>query len=114
MHDFWPWLIPIALFTALVVFRRLGQVSSEEARKLVSAGATLVDVRTAAEYASGHIPGSINVPVGELQSHLDALGNKDEPKVLYCASGTRSAVARSMLKGRGFSRVYNLGSMSRW
>jgi phage shock protein E len=114
MHDFLPWLIPIVLVTALLVFKRLGQVSSDEARKLVSAGATLVDVRTAAEFAGGHIPGAINIPVGDLAGRVDALGNKDEPKVVYCASGTRSALARSMLKGRGFSRVYNLGSMSRW
>lgn len=110
----WTWLIPLALVATFILFKRLTQVSADEARRLVKEGARLIDVRSRAEYDSGHIPGSINVPVNELAARLDKLGPKDEAKVIYCASGTRSAVARSMLKGRGFTRVFNLGAMSRW
>ncbi|MBK7859874.1 MAG: rhodanese-like domain-containing protein [Archangiaceae bacterium] len=81
---------------------------------MVSEGAKLVDVRSSAEFATGHLPGAINVPVQELASRLSALGSKDQVKLLYCASGTRSAMARSMLKRHGFTRVFNLGAMSRW
>lgn len=112
--DLWTWLIPVLLIAAFLAFKRLSQVSPDEARRLVKEGARLIDVRTRAEYDSGHLPGSINVPVSELASKLDALGPKDEAKVIYCASGARSAVARSVLKGRGFTRVFNLGAMSRW
>jgi len=112
--DMWTWLIPLGLVAAFIVFQRLGRISADRARELVKQGARLIDVRSPGEYASGHLPGSINVPVGELGARLEALGPKDRPKVLYCASGARSAVARSMLKGHGFTQVFNLGAMSRW
>lgn len=110
----WIWLVPLLFIAAFLSFKLLTQVSPDEARRLVKEGARLVDVRSRAEYASGHLPGSINVPVDELASKLEALGPKEQPKVLYCASGTRSAMARSMLKGHGFTQVFNLGAMSRW
>jgi phage shock protein E len=110
----WIWLLPLLLIAAFVLFRRQGAVTKAEAHAMVEAGALLVDVRTPAEFAAGHLPGAVNVPLNEVQRRLDALGPKDQPKVLYCASGTRSAMARSMLKGRGYSQVWNLGAMSRW
>lgn len=109
-----PWLVFGAAFVALVVFKRLGQISPAKARELVQSGAKLVDVRSAAEFASGHLPGAVNIPVGELGAKLESLGAKDKPLIVYCASGTRSAMARSVLKRRGFAQVFNLGSMSRW
>lgn len=112
--DMWTWLIPLALIAAWLVFKRLTQVSPDRARALVKEGARLIDVRSPGEYAGGHLPGSINVPVGELSARTRELGAKDQPKVLYCASGARSAVARSVLKGQGFTQVFNLGAMSRW
>jgi phage shock protein E len=112
--DMWTWLIPLALIAAWVFFKRLSQVSPAEAKRLVGEGAKLIDVRSPAEYATGHLPGSINIPVNELGARAAELGPKDAPKVIYCASGTRSAIARSMLKGQGFKQVFNLGAMSRW
>lgn len=111
------WVIYVviaAIFVAFTVLKRLGQVSSAQARELVKGGARLVDVRTAAEYSSGHIDGALNVPLQELASRLNKLGAKDQPVVLYCASGSRSAMARSMLKRHGFTQVFNLGAMHRW
>jgi len=106
--------VPIALVVGFIVFKRLGQVSRDAAHALVKDGARLIDVRSPAEFSSGHIPGATNIPVGQLGAHVKSLGAKDQPIVVYCASGTRSAVARTVLKGQGFARVYNLGSMSRW
>lgn len=108
------WLVPLVLFAGVLVLKRLGQVSRDEAHRLVQSGARLIDVRSPAEFAGGNLPGSINVPVGELAARLEKLGARDEPKVVYCASGTRSALARSMLRSKGFTRVFNLGAMSRW
>ncbi|MBL8923543.1 MAG: rhodanese-like domain-containing protein [Myxococcaceae bacterium] len=108
------WALPALVIVAFLVFKRLGQVSRDEAHRLVKEGAKLVDVRSAMEFTSGHIPGAINVPLQELGSRAQKLGPKDKPVVLYCASGTRSAMARSTLKGLGFTQVFNLGSMGRW
>ncbi|GMU61313.1 MAG: hypothetical protein AMXMBFR34_30760 [Myxococcaceae bacterium] len=111
------WII-VGVFAAVVVafqvFRRLGQISGDRARTLVQGGAKLVDVRTPGEFGLGHLPGAVNVPLQELGARLGKLGAKDEPVVLYCASGARSALARSVLKGKGFRQVFNLGGMGRW
>ena len=112
--DYVPFLVIGGVFAALMVFKRLGQISSAKARELVQSGAKLVDVRSQAEFASGHLPGAINAPVSELGAHVKKFGAKDQPVIVYCASGTRSAMARSVLKGQGFAQVFNLGAMSRW
>jgi phage shock protein E len=115
MNNEWlQWAVPIALVVAFLVFKRLGQISRDEAHRLVKDGAKLIDVRTAAEFQGGHLPGALNVPLGELSGRAPKLGPKDKPLVLYCASGTRSAMARSQLKSLGFTQVFNLGSMGRW
>jgi rhodanese-related sulfurtransferase len=92
----------------------LGKVSPEKARALVEGGARLLDVRSPGEHASGHIKGSLNVPVQELGSRLAELGDKAKPVVVYCASGMRSASAASMLRRAGFAEVHDLGAMARW
>lgn len=110
--------ITLGAFAAVVIafqlFRRMGQISSQQAKDLVQAGAKLVDVRTPGEFASGHLPGAVNVPLQELGARLKSLGAKEKPVVLYCASGSRSAMARSVLKNAGFQQVFNLGGMGRW
>jgi rhodanese-related sulfurtransferase len=112
--DLVPWLVMGGVLAAVMIFKRMGQVSSADAKRMVQEGAKLVDVRSAAEFGSGHIPGAVNVPVNELGAKLKSLGPKDKPVIVYCASGTRSAMARSVLKAQGFEKVFNLGSMSRW
>ncbi|MCB9653382.1 MAG: rhodanese-like domain-containing protein [Deltaproteobacteria bacterium] len=85
-----------------------------EAHRLVEAGAILVDVRTTQEFAAGHIPGAIHIPVHEIERRSNELGAKDKPIVVYCRSGNRSASATRMLKARGFTQIYDLGAMDRW
>lgn len=106
--------VPVAIIGGFLLFKRLGQVKPEAAHSMVKSGAKLVDVRSPGEFSSGHLPGAVNVPLPELEGQLAKLGPKDKPVVLYCASGTRSAMARSKLKGLGFTQVFNLGAMSRW
>jgi rhodanese-related sulfurtransferase len=74
-------------------------------------GATLVDVRSAAEFASGSAPGTINIPLQELGSRLHEIP-KSAPVVLCCASGTRSGMAKMMLKKHGYEQVFNIGTWS--
>lgn len=75
---------------------------------VLAKGAVIVDVRTPAEYAGGHIKGSINIPLNELGANTQQL-KKDKPVITCCASGIRSNSAKSMLASRGFE-VYNGGS----
>lgn len=113
-QDLVPWLAMGGAFAALTIFKRLGQIAPDKARALVQEGATLVDVRSPGEFAGGHLPGAVNLPIGELGAHLGKLGEKHQPIIVYCASGARSALARSQLKSRGFEQVFNLGPMTRW
>lgn len=106
------------LFALLVIWQLsrmfIGKVAPEKAKALVQGGAKLVDVRTPAEHASGHIPGSINIPLNEVGARLKDFGDKARPVIVYCASGVRSASAAKALKGAGFTDVHDLGSVSRW
>lgn len=71
-------------------------------------GALLVDVRSAAEFASGNAPGSINIPLQELGSRLKEIPTS-VPVVFCCASGSRSGMAKMMLKRKGYQKVFNVG-----
>ncbi len=79
----------------------------------VKEGALLVDVRTAEEFASGHLPGAVNIPHGEIVEGLSALNTPKSTKVvLYCRSGNRSGIATTSLTQAGFSRAMNAGAYS--
>ena len=86
----------------------LGMGPSVDLADLAKKGAQLVDVRTKAEYASGHIKGSLNIPLDQLSQRLNQL-KKDKPIITYCASGIRSGSARRLLRSQGFTEVYNGG-----
>jgi phage shock protein E len=77
--------------------------------QLIKEGAMIVDVRSKAEYAGGHVKGSINIPLDQLGSNLAKL-KKDKAIITCCASGMRSGVAKSQLKGKGYENVHNGGS----
>lgn len=72
-------------------------------------GALWLDVRSAAEFATGNAPGTVNIPVQELGSRLAEVP-KSAPVVLCCASGTRSGMAKRVLRKNGYQRVYNIGT----
>lgn len=76
---------------------------------LVKQGAIIIDVRSKSEYAGGHIKGSVNIPLDKLNSSLSKLKDKSKPVITCCASGMRSASAKSILKANGFTEVYNGG-----
>ncbi|MHB8950237.1 MAG: rhodanese-like domain-containing protein [Rhodoferax sp.] len=76
-------------------------------------GAIFVDVRSAGEFANGNAPGTINIPLQELGSRLGEIP-KSSPVVLCCASGTRSAMAKLMLRKNGYRKVYNIGAWSKF
>ncbi|MBI3518858.1 MAG: rhodanese-like domain-containing protein [Bacteroidetes bacterium] len=77
--------------------------------ELISNGAIIIDVRTRGEYAGGHAKGSVNVPLDQLSGYLPKLKNKDQAIITCCASGMRSASAKSFFKGKGYTNVHNAG-----
>ena len=77
--------------------------------ELVKNGATILDVRSRGEYAGGHIKGSINISVDTLRGNLVKLKDKNKPIITCCASGMRSASAKSILLSNGYTQVYNGG-----
>ena len=110
-----PILIALTVL-ALVAFWWLKRptITASEAHDAVAKGARIIDVRSAGEFASGHIAGAKNIPVDQLGARIGELGSKDAPIILYCASGARSAMATRTLVGKGFKSVRNLGAMRNW
>jgi len=100
----------LGLLFAYIAWRVL---SSYRARRRVPElrreGAQLVDVRGPAEFASGNAPGSVNIPLQELDQRAKEL-DPGRWVVVACASGTRSAMAARKLRGMGFDRVLNAGT----
>lgn len=75
---------------------------------LIARGATVIDVRTPAEYKDGHVKGSINIPLQTLGSQMNKF-KKDQVIVTCCRSGSRSGMAGRQLQAAGFTQVYNGG-----
>jgi len=89
-------------------------VDGAAARQLVASGVTVIDVRTPAEFASGHVPGARNIPHDEVGRRLAEIGSADAPVLLYCRSGRRSALAAQTLRERGFGQIYDLRTLDAW
>jgi len=87
----------------------LGATSKPAYKQLFKEGAIIVDVRSKGEFESGHIQGSINIPVDQLRNNLPKLKEKNKPIITCCASGMRSASAKVLLLSQGFKEVYNGG-----
>ena len=77
----------------------------------INSGATIVDVRTSEEFSEEHYPNAINIPVDQLLARIAEFGEKNNPLVLYCASGSRSAYASKILKTSGYTDVVNAGGL---
>lgn len=74
--------------------------------------AKLIDVRTAEEYAQGHIPGSINLPLNILEDDIfDAVPDMSTPIFLYCLSGSRSIQAAAALQELGYDNAASIGGI---
>jgi len=77
-----------------------------------TAGALLLDVRTGAEYAEGHIPGSRSLPLQMLDSEEPLEEKKDTPIYVYCLSGARSRQAAGILRRAGYTQVKDIGGIA--
>lgn len=108
LDDLRPYAVPAAI-VAFVVWRFVSfRMVKGRLPELLKQGAVIVDVRSREEFASGSSSGSVNIPLQELPGKsLD--WDRARPIVVCCASGTRSAAAVGILKGKGFKKVVNAG-----
>ncbi|EHQ88332.1 rhodanese-like domain-containing protein [Desulfosporosinus youngiae] len=92
-------------------------ISSENAKKRLDSekGIILLDVRSEAEYAEKHIPGSLLIPVEAIETQAaEKLKDKDATIFVYCRSGNRSVIAAQALANMNYTDVYNLGGINSW
>jgi hydroxyacylglutathione hydrolase len=93
---------------------RVGAVTDVDPAELALESAAVVDVRNPGEWLAGHIPGSVNVPLGRLAERIDELP-RDRPLVVHCQSGARAAVAIALLRTHGFHDATHLkGDWAGW
>ncbi len=88
-------------------FKRLfGRAAQPDLASIINDGALLADVRTPAEFALGHVKGSVNIPLNEITRHLSKF-KKHKNIVVFCKSGGRAMMAKSVLKKNGIANVIN-------
>lgn len=92
------------------------KITPEQAKeKMDKGGVTILDVRTAEEYAEGHIEGALNLPNEEIgEKEPEQLEDKDAEILIYCRSGNRSRQAAEKLIAMGYTRVYDFGGINDW
>jgi rhodanese-related sulfurtransferase len=115
--------LPVFLLLFAIAFRAVaaGPAAIEPkalTERIAWADPTLVvlDVRTPAEFAEGHVPGAINIPNAELAARVAELqGSREKDIVVYCRTGMRAREALGVLDKAGFKRLYHLeGDYTRW
>lgn len=100
-------------FAAIAGHDTIAQISAGELAPRINS-VTIVDVRNATEWSTGHLPGAIHIPLGHLTDRLAEIPAA-RPVVVQCQSGSRSSIAASLLKRAGISNVSNLtGGITAW
>ena len=109
-----PILIIVAILVVVFILKQAGQISPKDALSYLKEGALVIDVRSRGEFGSGHLQSAINIPLDEISSALpQRVSDKNQVLLLHCQSGMRSGVAVKKLRGMGYTKVYNLGSLQR-
>ncbi len=75
-------------------------------------GAVLLDVRSENEFAGGHIPGSINIPVEKISEAEHIIRDHNTPVFIYCLRGTRSRRTAGAMKKLGYQQVKSIGGIA--
>lgn len=93
----------------LTLLKKILGLETVDLSELIKNGAVIVDVRSKGEFASGHVKGSINIPLEQIATNADKL--KKHPHVIVCCrSGNRSGMAKRTLQSKGLNNVTNGGS----
>jgi len=120
-HRYLSVLVVVAALAVLIYelrerARGVGAVGPQDAVRMMNQGATLLDVRSASDFAAGHIRGARNLPSDTLTTGVDGIRRlKDRPIIVYCEHGVAATGAMRQLVQQGFSKVVNLrGGLSAW
>lgn len=89
------------------------EIAIDQLAVAVSGGATVVDVREPSEYVTGHVPGAVLIPMGQLPGRSAEL-DRGSPVYVVCASGNRSAAMTDFLRNAGFDAYSVAGGTSGW
>ncbi len=103
-----------AIFAGLLFIAGGRAITIKEVSSNIKSGALLVDVRTAAEYQSEHAAGAVNIPVEDMQDGKYPDISKDKTLYVYCHSGKRASLAKSILEKAGYTKVVSLTSLHSW
>jgi phage shock protein E len=104
-------LIVAALLITVIRLRATPGLSAETAREKLQQGARLIDVRTAEEFATGRVPGAVNIPLDSVKTEVPRqIPDKGAVLLLHCRSGRRSGIAEKELRALGYTNVFNIGS----
>ena len=95
----------------LLDFLGLGN-KSESIQEFVEKGAIIIDVRSPGEFSGGHIKGSKNIPLNEIDAKINEIKKLNKPVIACCASGMRSSQATSILKQNGIDVINGGGWQS--
>lgn len=108
--------LAIATAGATASAAEYASIDVQQGQAMARQGAVLIDVREPHEYAEGHAPGSLHIPLGQLKSRLNEFrAFENKPVVLICRSGNRSGQAAGLLAQEGFKSVHNVqGGMLAW
>tara|TARA_B100000700_G_C14935922_1_gene804274 strand:- start:841 stop:1188 length:348 start_codon:yes stop_codon:yes gene_type:complete len=104
----WMKILPFILIVVFLLWIQLSK-SNIDYKKAIEEGAIIIDVRSPEEFNQGHIDQSINIPLQILNKNLNTLKDKEQTIITCCASGMRSARAKSILKKNGYISVHNGG-----
>jgi len=117
----WQWAALAAVSGGMLLFSMIrggdkNALNAVEATlKINREDAVIVDVRSADEFGSGHIPNARNIPLGDLERRAPEIAKSGKPVILCCASGARSSAACATLQKAGIEQVYNLsGGLQAW
>ena len=94
----------------------LSSVSTPDAVRLINRGAGVIDVRSAEDFATGHVVNARNIPLAEIESHSDALKKQNKKGlVTVCETGMASSRAANTLRSAGYENVFSLkGGLRGW
>lgn len=101
-------------YMKLFEFFQSSDINRDVAQYRQTQGALLLDVRGTDEYAEGHIPGSVNIPLQVLPTKKGLPEDMDTPIFVYCRSGGRSRRAAAFLEKIGYENVKNIGGLMDW
>ncbi len=95
---------------------RIKEIDAPDAKKAVGSGdVVFLDVREPGEWNLGHVPGAVHIPRGQLEGKVEGAVDRSKRVILYCAGGSRSALAADTLQQMGYGDVASLrGGFKAW